>query len=566
MPESTLDLSVQKLMPKGSTRFRISKYFGPGAFDPVIALAIIFASAVAQILLGPELMDVATAYKLYTVFFISHTVVILTFLLFGKLLQQRLANRGISFYWVIGIGLFLGVERAAVGWVASQATGISPNIQFFSPERLISGIISCAILIFAITLLGTARQRFTETRQNLLALSVLQKSDMGVIPDEVRQFVDATRSKISQLPTESKWDDIKKIINQIISTDLRPLSHKLWEIEDKKLLSFSLKSIFFRASNDHFYRPHLVVPIWFLTTLPIYIIDFGLATGLEIGLIRAALLLGVLLVAGQIKTSSPILQIAKLVITVFAFASLQIVVGRSLLDLEDQTIELRYFLAAMLWIFELIIALGLSWALFESGAKVKAQLDEVGRELGFKHPPSTGPEILRSRKLARHLHGQVQNRLLALIGGVQSGDKASKDELLSKIDLVLQSALEPFEAPITSAQELEESILAQWSGLVEINIEFLPKEMVLTQDTWSLVSGVVEEGVANAVRHGFASNVKISAVYTDSDLTISIRDDGTGPRQGRPGIGSAFFNAISNDWILKETGSGSKLKLVLATN
>ena len=553
-------------MPKGSSSSRISKYFGPGAFDPVIALTLVFASAVAQMLLGPELMDAATVYKLYTVFFISHTVVILTFLLFGKLLEQRLASGGISFYWVIGIGLFLGVERAAVGWFTSQATGISPNLQFFSPERLISGIISCAILIFAITLLGTARQRFTQTRENLLALSVLQKSDMGVIPDEVRQFVDATRSKISQLPEESKWDDIKKIIKQIISNDLRPLSHKLWDIEDKKLLSFSPKSIFFRASNDHFYRPHLVVPIWFLTTLPIYVIDFGLATGLEIGLIRAALLLGVLLVAGQIKTSSPSLQISKLVITVFAFASLQIVMGRSLLDLEDQTIELRYFLAAMLWITELIIVLGMSWALFESGAKVKAQLDEVARELGFKDSPFTGAEMLRSRKLARHLHGQVNNRLLSIIGGAEPGEKASKEELLSKIDLVLQSALEPFEAPITSAQELEESIMAQWSGLVEINLEILPKEMVLAQDTWSLVSGVVEEGVANAVRHGFASSVKISVLQTDSDLIISIRDDGTGPRQGGPGIGSAFFNAISDDWILKDTGSGSKLKLVLTTN
>jgi signal transduction histidine kinase len=553
-------------MPKGSTRFRISKYFGPGAFDPVIALAVIFTSAATQVLLGPELMDLATAYKLYTVFFISHTVVILTFLLFGKLLESRLASGGISFYWIIGIGLFLGVERAAVGWVASRATGISLNLQFFSPDRLISGIIACAILIFAITLLGTARQRFTETRENLLALSVLQKSDMGVIPDEVRQFVDATRSKISQLPRESKWDDIKKIINQIISTDLRPLSHKLWEIEDKKLLSFSLKSIFFRASNYHFYRPHLVVPIWFLTTLPIYIVDFGLDTGLEIGLIRAALLLGVLLVAGQVKTSSPSLQIAKLVITVFAFASLQIVVGRSLLDLEDQTIELRYFLVAMLWILELIIVLGMSWALFESGAKVKAQLDEVGRELGFKHSPSTGAEILRSRKLARHLHGQVNNRLLSIIGGAEPFEKASKQELLSRIDLVLQSALEPFEAPITSAQELEESILAQWSGLVEINLEFLPKEIVLTQDTWSLVSGVAEEGIANAVRHGFASSVKISVIHNDSDLIVSIRDDGTGPRQGPPGIGSAFYSAISNDWVLKDTGSGSKLRLVLTTN
>ena len=553
-------------MPKGNTRFRISKYFGPGAFDPVIALTLVFASGVAQMLLGPELTDAATVYKLYTVFFISHTVVILTFVLFGKLLEPRLASGGISFYWVIGIGLFLGVERAAVGWFTSQATGISPNLQFFSPERLISGIISCAILFFAIALLGTARQRFNETRENLLALSVLQKSDMGVIPDEVRQFVDATRSKISQLPEESKWDDIKKIIKQIISNDLRPLSHKLWHIEDKKLPSFSLESIFLRASNDHFYRPHLVVPIWFLTTLPIYIIDFGLDTGLEIGLIRAALLLGVLLVAGQIKTSSPLLQIAKLVITVFAFASLQIVVGRSLLDIEDQTIELRYLLAAMLWISELIIVLGMSWVLFESGAKVKAQLDEVGKELGFKHSPFTGAEMLRSRKLARHLHGQVNNGLLSIIGGAEPGEKASKEELLSKIDLVLQSALEPFEAPITSAQELEESIMAQWSGLVEINLEILPREIVLAQDTWSLVSGVVEEGVANAVRHGFASSVKISVLQTDSDLIISIRDDGTGPRQGGPGIGSAFFNAISDDWILKDTGSGSKLKLVLTTN
>jgi hypothetical protein len=208
----------------------------------------------------------------------------------------------------------------------------------------------------------------------------------------------------------------------------------------------------------------------------------------------------------------------------------------------------------------------MSWSLFESGAKVKAKLDEVGRELGFKHSPSTGAEILRSRKLARHLHGQVNNRLLSIIGGAEPGEKASKEELLSRIDLVLQSALEPFEIPITSAKELEESILTQWSGLVELNLEFLPKEMLLTQDTWSLVSGVVEEGVANAVRHGFAASVKISIVSTDSDVIISIRDDGTGPRQGTPGIGSAFFNAISDDWILKDTGSGSKLKLVLATN
>jgi signal transduction histidine kinase len=489
----------------------------------------------------------------------------LTFILLGKWLKPRLASGRIRFYWVIIIGLFLGVERAAVGWVTSQVTGISLNQQFFSPDRLIGGIISCAILIFVITILGTARQRFTQTRENLLAIKVLQKSDMGVIPDEVRQFVDVTRTTISQLPRETKWGDIKEIINQIISNDLRPLSHKLWELEDRKLQSFSLKSLFFRASNDHFFRPHLVVPIWFLTTLPLYVIDFGLSTALEMGLIRAALLLGVLVVAGQIKTSSPSLQIAKLVITVIAFDFLQIVVGRSLLDFEDQTVELRNVLAALLWITELIILVGMSWALFESGANVKAQLDQVDKELGFRHSPAAGAEILRSRKLARHLHGQVHNRLLAIIGVEEPREKAHKEELLSSIDLVLQSALEPYDAPITTAKELKDSILTQWSGLVDLNLEFLPAEMVLTQEPWTLVSGVVEEGVANAIRHGFASSVKISIVSTGSDVIISIQDDGTGPRQGPPGIGSAFYSAISSEWILKNTGSGSLLRLVLTT-
>ena len=105
--------------------------------------------------------------------------------------------------------------------------------------------------------------------------------------------------------------------------------------------------------------------------------------------------------------------------------------------------------------------------------------------------------------------------------------------------------------------------MAQWSGLVDLNLEFLPAEMVLTPATWALALGVVEEGVANAVRHGFASSVKISMVSTGSDVIISIRDDGTGPRHGSPGIGSAFYSAISSEWTLKNTGSGSQLRLVL---
>jgi hypothetical protein len=550
-------------MSRNSRLFQFSRYLGPGAFDPGIALALISSSAIMQVLLAPESIKVNGFFSVAIVALVGHLAMFLTFLLFGKLLKPRLSRGSINFSWVIGIGLVLGLERAAVGWATSQVIGNWLGFLSFSGARVFNSITSAIIVAFAVTILGTARQRFLESRKDLLALKVLEKSDMRIVPDEVQEFVDNTRIKISKLPKESRWGDIRAILNQIISNELRPLSHKLWEIEDKKLQKFSLKSIFLRGNNDYFYRPHFVVPIWFLTSTPIYINEFGLFVGLEVGVIRAALLLAVLVLARQIKATSTSLQLAKLVLTVLVFTLLQALVGRSLLDLENQDIQPRFVIAGLLWITQLIILVGMSWALFESGAKVRSQLAQVGGEISLEPSTAAGAEILRSRKLARHLHGQVRNRLHSLIAGVEPDENTINDDLLSRIDLVLQSAIEPFEVAIASRMELEESLFAQWGAFIDVNFEFLPAEISLTDQTWALVAGVAEEGVANAVRHGFASSVKISIVYSDSDLFISIRDDGTGPRQGLPGIGTAFFSAVSNDWVLKDTGSGAKLRLVL---
>jgi signal transduction histidine kinase len=486
-------------------------------------------------------------------------------MLIGYLLRQRLSKSPLSFLVVIGVGFALGVVRTAAGWATYQVIETFAEIPFLTPLRPLASITATILVTIPVMILGSARHRFLQSRQKLLSLKVIQSSDTLAIPEEVLDFVDRTRAKISQLPKGPRFGEIRDLLRKIIATDLRPLSHKLWEIEDKRIKSFSMMSVFQNALNSHFFRPHIVVPIWFLTSAPVNITEFGLVIGIEMSLLRTALLLSVLVVASQIKTSSTPLQVTKLVLAVVGFILLQTLVGRGLLEPEDQAIQPRFVIASLVWITQLIVLVGMSWSLFESGFEVKSQLNRARGLPDAELSSTKGAEFFRSRKLARHLHGQVQNRLHALIDGIEPEEKAIDDDLLSKVDLILQSAIEPFEVVITSRKELEESLLAQWSGVIEISFEFLPSELLLTNDMWMMVSGVTEEGVANAVRHGFASSVKISIVLSDADLIVSIRDDGTGPRQGSPGIGTEFFSAISNDWVLKDTGSGSKLRLVLKT-
>ena len=79
---------------------------------------------------------------------------------------------------------------------------------------------------------------------------------------------------------------------------------------------------------------------------------------------------------------------------------------------------------------------------------------------------------------------------------------------------------------------------------------------------------LVEEGVANAMRHGSAKAVEITlAPRIDGNIALTIVDDGVGPTDGSPGLGSSIFNQASTmPWTLtpRSSGSGSVLQVVVA--
>ena len=75
---------------------------------------------------------------------------------------------------------------------------------------------------------------------------------------------------------------------------------------------------------------------------------------------------------------------------------------------------------------------------------------------------------------------------------------------------------------------------------------------------------LIEEGLANAARHGDASSVVIAGRIDDTLLTLSIEDDGSRRRDAgtsaATGIGLRWLDRIApGDWALTHGAAGSLL-------
>jgi len=70
---------------------------------------------------------------------------------------------------------------------------------------------------------------------------------------------------------------------------------------------------------------------------------------------------------------------------------------------------------------------------------------------------------------------------------------------------------------------------------------------------------VVEEGIANAVNHGAASQVQVAVHADDGAMTITVADDGRGPQGGTAGMGSRLMGQYRARWRLAEGDRGAVL-------
>ena len=163
---------------------------------------------------------------------------------------------------------------------------------------------------------------------------------------------------------------------------------------------------------------------------------------------------------------------------------------------------------------------------------------------------------LASQRLARHLHSSLQGRLMALSLELEQAAEQGRTETTTE---VLQRLNALLEAPLVGALQQQavdvepalQALIAEWSVVSDVQLDYeLPDVGPLDQG--ELIVGIAEEAIANAVRHGHATQIRLHVVADQTNVVMTIENDGDVRPIGEPGMGSRWLDQVSNrDWNLE---------------
>lgn len=164
-------------------------------------------------------------------------------------------------------------------------------------------------------------------------------------------------------------------------------------------------------------------------------------------------------------------------------------------------------------------------------------------------------ETKERNRLAREIHDTLGHTLTGLSVGIDAAmmivdvnSELTKKQLTILSDTARQGLtdvrrsvekLRPDALERYSLREALEKMIVDFEMVSNITIKFVfhLKKLVLNADEEEVVYRIVQEGLTNAIRHGYAKNVFISFALENNKLLIIIEDDGKGCKDFEYGFG-----------------------------
>jgi signal transduction histidine kinase len=211
---------------------------------------------------------------------------------------------------------------------------------------------------------------------------------------------------------------------------------------------------------------------------------------------------------------------------------------------------------------------------FNSYKVVKEQRNEVIASLerhlsGEKYSGSlsAGRKSVRNADIAQYLHGEIQAGLTAssllLQQAAKSGDSGLANEALERAAGLLSQDHTNISYTRMATPEVKlEKIIAGWKGIADISIS-LPPSVQLDETVMRNAVALIEEAIANSIRHAHATEIKVSSILKQDLLTINITSNGDSMVKGKAGLGTKLFNDLSSEWNYASESGQNRLTFVL---
>ena len=159
------------------------------------------------------------------------------------------------------------------------------------------------------------------------------------------------------------------------------------------------------------------------------------------------------------------------------------------------------------------------------------------------------------RRLVQHLHGTVQNKVLALQLAYPPEEPLDKAELEGKVlEIVAQAKHDFTQRADASFSERLSALKKEWEALAEVDTS--RTYMAVTPVQESVLFMVIQEAVTNSIRHGLATQISLSLSLGGGPhlFHLEVLDNGTGPlgKRRKLGVGLRLLSVLSEDnWGLE---------------
>lgn len=487
---------------------------------------------------------------------------------------------------LLASGAILGWAIGFVGGLLSLTEPTPPIIQI--PTT--AAVLTWWVLTVELLLDSRRRQRRSAAELNQQSLTLddiareqadlvstiraeLQREVSAVVQPAITSIDARLRVEHDQL-TSMRNTDLVELIHTTARESLRPLSRRWWQAGQNRNSPPRPARFLRRIISTAPFQPLAVVMIYAVTSLPERIGALGVTAGtIEVAL-SITVIAAVMLAANRLMRMFP-RKHAVLFLATITLLQLPVLVALWV-DADDPGGSRDAGSTAAAIVVGVIVIIGTS-ALGNGRADHLATLEAARSSLEqdrweLQTQRRATQQLLT--QAARDLHGGMQTRLTAAALALKRADELGDSHA---IDVALVQAREALTAPLPghpaaapSCDEGDGAITAEiaevtrpWSGLCEITVTIEPEGAVHARARAAAL--VVEEAVANAIRHGDAEHIEVKIQVTGPGLRITVNDDGDSSESHPAGLGSALFDEVTERWSRTSNPSGgSTLAAVVA--
>lgn len=568
---------------------RVREAFGdPGALSGTVCLVYLPFGAVGPLVVDPARLGGSPWDWLPVA--LAGQFTLMAIIGVGALVRRYWTAAQRAAWWTISVLFAAVLVRALVLSLLPVVLGLNFDLEL--PYRVGTAVVTQLMLVlfiaYGVGVFNLHRRDAGALEARLAEISLINAA-LRVRLDEVRRqtsvqvhsIVDPLLVELDRLLDGggggSVTETLRQALRTVVDKDLRPLSHRLDAGIGVELDPVPLSH---DGSLPRVPLPtrmpigELVLPV--ITALVV----LGLATsqavrglegpGLVLFPVVSAVLVFVLLGAVRVflGTWSPRLWLG--ILTSAVACALVFVVVIELQTWIDSPVPSVLVLPAALFGLFVGAVVALGMAVGARRVITEQQLLDAVMESERVATLLRRETFVAQRQLGYVLHGAVQSALHA--SALRIGREGSLDEgLVAEVRQDILAAMTRLETPGFEAFDLEDvvsDIAELWANVCRV-VWFISEEaleaLAATRIATVSTLEILRELVANAVKHGGASQVDVEVVCNRGVIHITVIDNGCGePTFVQSGLGSRMLDEMCMTWTRTRTADGTIVRAQLA--